>query len=113
MPQKSNIHVLIETLNQTPCSDLLDREFALNFIKFGSYASIIKNKQLNVTSLVIEIIQDKNIQLAFCDYFACESLPVALSLIFDYNPHLAKSKSIKDSIKKIYSNGIRKRKKNI
>lgn len=113
MPNKSNVLTLISYLQQNPSTDLIDRELEDGMIKFGSYVCMSKNRILNQMSMVIEIIRDADLQRDFCNYFSCENFNVALSLIFTYNPHLVKSKAIKDSIKVWRRNGLKKYSKSI
>jgi len=79
---------------------MLSRELEDCMLKFGSYVSISKNKQLNQIAMIVEIIDDVSLQQDFCEYFSCESFEVALGVIFTYNPALIKSKAIRDSIKR-------------
>lgn len=113
MVAKNTSYILIENIEQTPYTELADKEFSNNILKFGSYASIIKNKPLNLVSLVVELINDINLQKDFCNYFSCDTFQLALNLIFGYNTQLIKSKTIKDNLKKWYNNGIRQRKKSL
>lgn len=106
MSDKSNVSTLLESLEQTPCSDVLTQELENCITKFGSYVSIVKNKQLNQVAMVVEIIECSSLQKEFCNYFSCDSFEVALGLIFAYNPHLAKSKAIRDCIKH-WKNNVR------
>lgn len=108
MVDKSNVLTLLENLEQTPSSTILGKELENCIVKFGSYVSILKNRQLNQVAMVVEIIEDKFLQKEFCEYFSCDSTDIALSLLFAYNPHLAKSKAIKDSIKRWKKHGIKK-----
>lgn len=109
MSSKSNILTLIDSLQRNPGTDITDREIEDCILKFGSYVSIIKNRQLNQVGMVIETIRDDSLQQECCYYFSCESFEVALSLIFTYNPHLVKSKAVKDNIKKWKRNDRLKR----
>lgn len=99
MSNKSNVLTLIEHLDHNPRTDMLAKELDICMLKFGSYISILKNKQLNQVAFAVEIIKDPIIQQEFCEYFSCENFSVALCLIFDYNPSLTKSKAVKDSIR--------------
>lgn len=108
MPDKSNLMTLLSSLQQTPSTDLTDREIEDCMMKFGSYVCIIKNRILNQVSMVVEIIKDEKLQQEFCEYFSCESFSVALSLIFTYNPQLVKSKAVKDNIKQWRRCGLKK-----
>lgn len=109
MLDKSNVLTLLNNLQQTPRSEITDRELDDCMLKFGSLVCLTKNRVLNQVSMVVEIIKDPDLQQQFCSYFSCENFSVALNVIFNHNPQLIKSKAVKDAIKCWKFHGIKKR----
>lgn len=91
----------LDNSNADPLDRILTAEFIEGTLKAGSLISMLENKKINVTTLFLLILEDKNYQEFFIEMTSSKNIKEAvLSLLFLY-PSLVKSKFTKSYIRKV------------
>lgn len=88
-----------------PLYNLNEREFNKGLMTFGSFVSIIKNKRINHTMLLIFLLEDNNYRECFKEISGVDNTKLLLYNFIQRFPNLCKSKIIKTKIKKLHKNG--------
>ena len=101
---------IINKIHETdPIHKMNEKEFNLSLLKFGSFISIIKNKRINQTMLLIEIIENMDARLVFMGISDIDNLQYLVYNLIIRFPILCKSKVIKNKLKEIRNDPKRKR----
>lgn len=94
-----------------PISLINNQEFDDILLKFGSFISILKNKKINQTMLLIEILENQVVQKCFKQLTDIDNLQTLTYNMFIRYPILCKSKIVRNKIKDLKYARNRKRKK--
>ena len=101
---------IINKINDTdPVYKINEREFNESLLSFGSFISIIKNKRINQTMLLIELIEHAEIRKIFMDISDIDNLQYLVYNLIIRFPILCKSKVIKNKLKELNNDPNRKR----
>ena len=109
---EKNLRNLIKVLHTSdPIYHINEKEFDQSILMFGSLMSILKNKRINQTMLLIEILENKKSQKCFIMLSDIDNLYILLyNFIYRY-PILCKSKIVKNKLKKSYERDKRRTKR--
>lgn len=103
------VDVLIDKVDQNdPIHQIDEREFDENLIKFGSFISIVKNKRINHTMLLVFVLEDKLIRECFKQVMEIDNEYVLLQRLLDRFPILCKSKIVKHKLTELARDKSRK-----
>jgi len=108
-----NNEILKSIYNNNPINQIKEKEFNDNLLKFGSLVTILKNKRINQTMLLLLILEDSNYNNCFKQITEIDDDFTLISSLIIRFPILHKSKIIKTRLNKLNKNGQRKRKKSI
>ena len=101
---------IINKIHDTdPIHKIKEKEFNDALLSFGSFVSIIKNKRINQTMLLIEIIENKSSREVFMDITDIDNLQFLIYNLIIRFPILCKSKVIKNKLKELNNDSKRKR----
>jgi len=101
---------IINKINDTdPIYKIKEKEFNEALITFGSFISIIKNKRINQTMLLIEIIENETVRKIFMDITDIDNIQFLIYNLIIRFPILCKSKVIKNKLKELNNDSKRKR----
>ncbi len=96
-----------------PIFQLNNKEFNDALIKFGSFVSIIKNKRLSQTFILLQLLEDKDLRNIFHEICEIEEFqPMLMNFLVCY-PSLSKSKIIKAKINQLFNKTKPKKSKDI
>ena len=87
-----------------PIHQIEAKEFNLNLIKFGSFVSIIQNKKLSQTFVLLQLFKDKQLREIFREMCEVDSFQKLLTQFLECYPVLAKSKIVKSEITRLFKN---------
>ena len=87
-----------------PIHHIESKEFNLNLIRFGSFVSIIQNKKLSQTFVLLQLFKNKELREIFQQMCEVESFQKLLSQFLECYPVLAKSKIVKLEITRLFKN---------
>lgn len=97
-------NTIVQSINaDNPIYQIEEKEFNDSLLKFGSLVSIIKNKRINQTMLMVELLGSEDYRNCFkkiCGIDRNEVLFFNFILMF---PVLCKSKIIKNKIEELYN----------
>jgi hypothetical protein len=105
----SNNSVLQSINNTNPIYLIKEAEFDDALLKFGSLISMLKNKRINQTMLLVELLDSEEYRECFKALSGIEKTDVLFYNLIVRFPVLCKSKIVKTKIKEI--NDGRRRKK--
>jgi len=101
---------ILQTINSTnPIHIINDKEFNISLLKYGSFLSMIKNKRINQTMLLVELLDREIFRDCFKEISGIDETKVLFYKIITKFPMLCKSKIIKTKIEEINGNGSRKK----
>jgi len=92
-----------------PVHQINEKEFNISLLQFGSFVSILKNKRVNQTLLLSELLEDEKYRECFSYISEIDDIFILLKNLLVKYPILCKSKIIKTKIKD--SNNVGRRKK--
>ena len=95
--------------NANPICQINEKEFDSALLQFGSYISIVKNKRINQTMLLILLLDNKDVRDIFKYISGIENTQMLLYNLILRFPVLCRSKIIKNKIKEISHDRKRKR----
>ena len=93
------VGALQEAVLENPLSQLARDELEVEFVKFGSFCSIINNKKLNNVTIFSLIVKNKLYRKIFMDLTDIDSEREAILLFLKYNPNLCRSKVVREILK--------------
>ena len=101
---------IIQTINNNnPLKQIKDTEFDNILLKFGSLVSILKNKRLNQTMFLIELLEKETLRECFKLLSGIEETSTLFYNIIVRYPILCKSKIVKTKIAELNANSKRTR----
>lgn len=89
----------IITSDYHPNSNILHHECDKYIILIGSLSSILKNKHINQTALLIHILDDEPTQELFLHITGIDTLQELLAIILNRYPQLCTSKTVSNFIR--------------
>ena len=102
-------NAILQTINNTnPLYQIKEMEFDDALLKYGSLVSILKNKRINQTMFLVELLESQTHRDCFKALAGIEETDVLFYNLIIRFPVLCKSKIIKTKIKEI--NDKRRRK---
>ena len=104
----SNNSILQTINNNNPLYQIKEFEFDDILLKFGSLISMLKNKRINQTMFLVELLESEAHRECFKVLSGIEETQILFHNLIVRFPVLCKSKIIKTKIKEL--NDIRKRK---
>jgi len=105
----SNNSILQSINNNNPLYNIKELEFDAVLLKFGSLMSMLKNKRINQTMFMVELLESEKHRECFKILSGIEEARILFHNLIVRFPLLCKSKIIKTKIKTI--NDKRKRKR--
>jgi len=101
---------IINNINSTdPIHLIKEKEFNEILLSFGSFISIIKNKRINQTMLLLEIIENKRVRTIFMKLTDIDNIQFLIYNLIIRFPILCKSKIIKNKLRDLNDDAARKR----
>lgn len=105
-----NTNTILQSINNTnPIYQIKEQEFEDILLKFGSLISILKNKRINQTMFLIELLESEIHRECFKVLSGIDKTQILFYNLIIRFPVLCKSKIIKNKVAQI--NGKRNRKK--
>lgn len=104
-----NKPIINKIIDTDPIHKINEKEFNQSLLKFGAFISIIKNKRINQTMLLIEIIENEAARNIFMDISDIDNLHYLIYNLVIRFPILCKSKVIKNKLKELNNDSKRKR----
>ena len=92
-----------------PIFQINEKEFNMALLQFGSFISIIKNKRINQTMLLIMLLDSEEARDSFKMISSIDNTPVLFYNLITRFPVLCKSKIIKNKLNEIANDRKRKR----
>ena len=92
-----------------PIHQIKAKEFNLSLIKFGSFVSIIQNKRLSQTFILLQLLEDENLREIFKKICEEDNFQILLLQLLECYPALTKSKIIKNKITQLFNPKKKKR----
>ena len=92
-----------------PIFQINEKEFNMSLLQFGSYISIIKNKRINQTMLLVMLLDSEDVRESFKMVSAIDNSPVLFYNLIKRFPVLCKSKIVKNKLNEIANDKTRKR----
>lgn len=92
-----------------PIFQINEKEFNMSLLQFGSYISIIKNKRINQTMLLVMLLESEEARESFKLISSIDSTPVLFYNLITRFPVLCKSKIVKNKLTEIANDKKRKR----
>lgn len=86
-----------------PIHQIQTKEFNLALIKFGSYVSIIQNKRLSQTFILLQLLESEKLREIFKGICEVDNFQVLLLQLLECYPALCKSKIIKSKIQQLFN----------
>lgn len=105
----SNNTILQTINNNNPLYQIKENEFDAVLLKYGSLVSILKNKRINQTMFLVELLDSENHRECFKALSGIEDTHTLFYNLIIRFPILCKSKIIKTKIKEINDKRRRKR----
>ena len=106
----STTNYVLQTINNTnPLHQIKEQEFDDMLLKFGSLISILKNKRINQTMFMVELLNSQQLIDSLKLLTGLDETTMLIYNILTRFPILCKSKIIKNKIK--YINDRRRNKK--
>tara|TARA_R110000868_G_scaffold133029_7_gene344418 strand:+ start:3614 stop:3955 length:342 start_codon:yes stop_codon:yes gene_type:complete len=91
----------LDNSNAGPMDRIYTHEFIEGVLKAGSFISMLEGKKINVTTLFLLILQNKNYQEFFTEVTASDNFREAVLSLLCLHPTLVKSKFTKSFIRKV------------
>ena len=98
----STNNILQSINNNDPIYQITEKEFNVCLLKFGSFMSILKNKRINQTMLLTELLESEAHRDCFKRLSGIDTTNILLYNIIIRFPVLYKSKIIKNKIEELY-----------
>ena len=92
-----------------PIFQINEKEFNMSLMQFGSYMSIIKNKRINQTMLLVLLLDSDETREIFKLISSIDNTQVLFYNLIIRFPVLCKSKIVKNKLKSISDDKRRKR----
>lgn len=86
--------------NPNPLEHIHTKEYIEGLLKAGSFISIIENKKINVTTLFLLLLANKEYQEFFTEITASKTFKDSILTLLYLHPSLVKSKFTKSFIRK-------------
>ena len=103
-------NAILQTINNTnPLYQIKEAEFDEVLLKFGSFVSILKNKRINQTMFLVELLDSELHRDCFKELSGIDETHVLFYNLIVRFPVLCKSKIVKTKIKEINDKRRRKR----
>ena len=103
-------NAILNKLNTTdPVYTINEREFNKGLIQFGSLVSILKNKRINQTMLLVTLLEDQDFTDCFKQISEVDNTRVLIHNLIIRFPILCKSKIVKNKIKELDDDKKRRR----
>lgn len=99
MHQKS-LDAIVEYNN--PIHQIENKEFNLALIKFGSFISIVYNKRVSQTFVLLQLLEDENLRNIFKEICEIDEFQTLLLNFLTCYPSLCKSKIIKAKVSQLF-----------
>ena len=97
----SNNSILQTINNNNPLYQIKEIEFDMVLLKFGSFVSMLKNKRINQTMFLVELLESETHRECFKFLSGIEETDVLFYNLIIRFPVLCKSKIIKNKIAEI------------
>jgi hypothetical protein len=107
----SNDPIVQSIQSNNPLYQIEDNEFNISLLKYGSLVSILKNKRINQTMLMVELLSSNEHRDCFKHISGVDTTEMMLYNFIYRFPILCKSKIIRNKISEIHKRDKRKRKK--
>jgi hypothetical protein len=85
-----------------PIYQIENKEFNLALIKFGSFVSVIYNKRLSQTFILLQLLENEKLRNIFMEISEIPEFQILLLKFLDCYPALTKSKIIKAKITELF-----------
>jgi hypothetical protein len=92
-----------------PIHRINEGEFDSSLLQFGAFVSILKNKRINQTLLLSELLEKEQYRECFTSISEIDDNYVLIKKLVEKYPILCKSKIIKNKIKELNSDRRRKK----
>lgn len=92
-----------------PIKQIENKEFNLALIKFGSFISIIENKRVSPTFILLQLLEDEKLRNIFKQICEIEEFQVLLLNYLTTYPSLTKSKIIKNKVSQLFKHKPRRK----
>jgi hypothetical protein len=99
---EKQIEALVSQNN--PVYQLEAKEFNNALIKFGSFVSIIMNKRLSQTFILLQLLENENLRKIFQEICEIDEFQTLLLNFLACYPSLCKSKIIKSKVNQLFKN---------
>lgn len=86
-----------------PVHQIKNKEFNLALIKFGSFVSIIQNKRLSQTFILLQILENEQLRNIFKELCEIDEFQILLLNFLTCYPSLSKSKIIKSKVNQLFN----------
>lgn len=92
---------------QDPVYVVSEKEFDINLLCFGAFVSIVRNKRVNQTALMVLILEAGDFQESFKQITEIDNLYILFKNFLIRYPILCKSKIIKNKIAELANENVR------
>jgi len=112
MKESFDNSIVHQISTNNPLYSINEKEFNESLLKFGSFLSILKNKRINQTMLLLFVLENEDYRNCFKNISEIDNIQILLYNLIIRFPILCKSKIIKNKVKELFDDK-RKRKKNL
>ncbi len=85
-----------------PIHQIKIKEFNISLLNFGSFISIITNKRLSQTFVLIQLLENEELREIFKEICEIDNFQILLLNFLECYPPLCKSKIIKSKITQLF-----------
>ena len=87
------------TSDHHPDSNMIQRDYDKYIILMGSLSSMMRNKHINQTALIIHLLDDKPIQTLFLKIIGVNTLQELVLILLHRYPRLCTSKTVSNYVR--------------
>lgn len=85
-----------------PIHQIKNKEFNVSLLKFGSFVSVIMNKRLSQTFILIQLLENEELREIFKEICEIDNFQTLLLNFLECYPPLCKSKIVKSKITQLF-----------